>query len=127
MDSAGNVSSTLSDCKILGNFYGGGNLATVDGDVTSTLTNTQVTGSVFGAGYSAAIPTFQVHDKSTVSFPSITAGVITDGYIGYDSKVYEWTNEKLEGKDEAYMKAHPTYEKDGKWYCYTWNSLDDLG
>ena len=123
----GNVSSTLSDCKILGNFYGGGNLATVDGDVTSTLTNTQVTGSVFGAGYSAAIPTFQVHDKSTVSFPSITAGVITDGYIGYDSKVYEWTNEKLEGKDEAYMKAHPTYEKDGKWYCYTWNSLDDLG
>ena len=123
----GNVSSTLSDCKILGNFYGGGNLATVDGDVTSTLTNTQVDGSVFGAGYSAAIPTFQVHDKSTVSFPSITAGVITDGYIGYDSKVYEWTNEKLEGKDEAYMKAHPTYEKDGKWYCYTWNSLDDLG
>lgn len=123
----GNVSSTLSDCKILGNFYGGGNLATVDGNVTSTLTNTQVAGSVFGAGYSAAIPTFQVHDKSTVSFPSITAGVITDGYIGYDSKVYEWTNEKLEGKDEAYMKAHPTYEKDGKWYCYTWNSLDDLG
>ena len=123
----GNVSSTLSDCKILGNFYGGGNLATVDGNVTSTLTNTQVAGSVFGAGYSAAIPTFQVHDKSTVSFPSITAGVITDGYIGYDSKVYEWTNEKLEGKDEAYMKAHPTYEKDGKWYCYTWNSLNDLG
>lgn len=123
----GNVSSTLSDCKILGNFYGGGNLATVDGNVTSTLTNTQVAGSVFGAGYSAAIPTFQVHDKSTVSFPSITAGVITDGYIGYDSKVYEWTNEKLEGKDEAYMKAHPTYEKDGKWYCYTWNSLDNLG
>ena len=123
----GDVSSTLSDCKILGNFYGGGNLATVDGKVTSTLTNTQVDGSVFGAGYSAAIPTFQVHDKSTVSFPSITAGVITDGYIGYDSKVYEWTNEKLEGKDEAYMKAHPTYEKDGKWYCYTWNSLDDLG
>ena len=120
----GNVSSTLSDCKILGNFYGGGNLATVDGNVTSTLTNTQVDGSVFGAGYSAAIPTFQVHDKSTASFPSITAGVITDGHIGYDDKVYEWTNEKLEGKDEAYMKAHPTYEKDGKWYCYTWNSLD---
>lgn len=123
----GDVSSTLSDCKILGNFYGGGNLATVDGNVTSTLTNTQVDGSVFGAGYSAAIPTFQVHDKNQVTFPSITAGVITDGHIGYDDKVYEWTNEKLEGKDEAYMKAHPTYEKDGKWYCYTWNSLDDLG
>ena len=123
----GDVSSTLSDCKILGNFYGGGNLATVDGNVTSTLTNTQVAGSAFGAGYSAAIPTFQVHDKSKATFPSITAGVITDGHIGYGDKVYEWTNEKLEGKDEAYMKAYPTYEKDGKWYCYTWNSLDDLG
>lgn len=123
----GDVSSTLSDCKILGNFYGGGNLATVDGNVTSTLTNTQVAGSAFGAGYSAAIPTFQVHDKSKATFPSITAGVITDGHIGYGDKVYEWTNEKLEGKDEAYMKAYPTYEKDGKWYCYTWNSLDNLG
>lgn len=123
----GDVSSTLSDCKILGNFYGGGNLATVDGNVTSTLTNTQVAGSAFGAGYSAAIPTFQVHDKSKATFPSITAGVITDGHIGYGDKVYEWTNEKLEGKDEAYMKAHPTYEKDGKWYCYTWNSLENLG
>ncbi len=123
----GDVSSTLSDCKILGNFYGGGNLATVDGNVTSTLTNTQVDGSVFGAGYSAAIPTFQVHDKSKATFPSITAGVITDGHIGYGDKVYEWTNEKLEGKDEAYMKANPTYEKDGKWYCYTWNSLENLG
>jgi len=126
----GNVSNTLSNCKILNNFYGGGNLATVDGDVTSTLTNTTVNGSVFGAGYSAAIPTFQVHDKSTAVFPSITAGVITDGHIDYDSKVYEWTND-LNGKTEDERKADPTYSKvvDGKtkWYCYTWNPLVNLG
>ena len=122
----GNVSNTLSNCKILNNFYGGGNLATVDGTVTSTLTNTVVDGSAFGAGYSAAIPTFQVHDKSTASFPSITAGVITDGHIDHNSNVYEWTND-LNGKTEAQRKADPTYEKDGKWYCYTWNSLDNLG
>lgn len=124
----GNVSNTLSDCKILNNFYGGGNLATVDGTVTSTLTNTVVDGSVFGAGYSAAIPTFKVHDKDTKVFPSINAGVITDGHIDYDSKVYEWTNDSdTEAHDAAYMKAHPTYQKDGKWYCYTWNSLENLG
>ena len=126
----GNVSNTLSNCKILNNFYGGGNLATVDGDVTSTLTNTTVNGCVFGAGYSAAIPTFQVHDKSTAVFPSITAGVITDGHIDYDSKVYEWTND-LNGKTEDERKADPTYSKvvDGKtkWYCYTWNPLVNLG
>ena len=23
--------------------------------------------------------------------------------------------------------ASPAYQKDGKWYCYTWNSLENLG
>lgn len=126
----GDIESTLNNCKVLGNFYGGGNLASVSGNVTSTLTDTQVDGNVFGAGYSAAIPTFQVHDKDNASFPSMDdAGTITDGYIAYGSRVYEWTN-NLDGEaghDPAYMKAHPTYQKDGKWYCYTWNSLENLG
>lgn len=128
----GDVESILENCKVLGNFYGGGNLATVNGNVTSTLTNTKVDGSVFGAGYSAAIPTFQVHDKANRVFPLINdAGIITEGHIPYAVTEYEWTNEKLEGKDDTYMKAHPTYSKEvggeTKWYCYTWNSLENLG
>ena len=126
----GDVSNTLENCKVLGNFYGGGNLATVAGDVTSTLTNTKVNGNVFGAGFSAAIPTFQVHNKDGKTFPSINdAGVITEGHIPYASTVYEWTNnlDGVSGHDAAYMKAHPTYQKNGKWYCYTWNSLANLG
>ena len=127
----GNVSNTLSECKILNNFYGGGNLATVDGDVTSTLTDTEVDGDVFGAGYSAAIPTFQVHDKDNKTFPSMDfAGTITDGHIPYASTVYEWTND-LNGMSIDARKASPTYSKTvggvTKWYCYTWNSLENLG
>lgn len=128
----GNVSNTLSGCTIEGNFYGGGNLATVNGTVTSSLTNTTVKGNVFGAGFSAQIPTFSVHDKTDVSFPSIDyAGTITDGTIGYvkDGTVireYEWTNDK-NGKTDAQIYSDPTYKKDGKWYCYTWNSLENLG
>lgn len=141
----GNVSNTLTDCTVNTNFFGGGNLATVDGTVTSTLTSTKVKENVFGAGYSASIPTFTVHDKTSTEtkFPSMDfAGTITDGYIpnkkeGNDDIEYEWTD-KLDGKenhDATYMKAHPTYQKtvvvDGeevqKWYCYTWNSLDNLG
>ena len=124
----GNVTNTLTDCTIENNFYGGGNLATVNGTVTSTLTSTTVKGNAFGAGYSADIPTFQVHDKSTKVFPSITAGVITDGHIDNDDKVYKWTND-LYGKTEDERKASPTYQKEGdpQWYCYTWNSLKDLG
>ena len=122
----GDVENTLTDCTINKNFYGGGNLGSVVGDVTSTLTNSTIHGSAYGGGYSASIPTFQVQDKSTVVFPSIKAGVISDGHIDYDSKVYEWTND-LNGMSEANRKQHPTYEKDGKWYCYTWNSLENLG
>jgi hypothetical protein len=124
----GDVENELDNCTVLNNFYGGGNLASVSGNVTSTLTNTKVNGSVFGAGYSAAIPTFQVHDKGSKVFPSLDkAGTVVDGYIPYAPTVYEWTN-KLDGDhDEAYMKEHPTYEKDGKNYCYTWNSLENLG
>lgn len=128
----GNVTNTLTDCTVESNFYGGGNLATVNGTVTSTLINTTVKGNAFGAGFSAAIPTFSVHNKSSVSFPSIDdAGTITDGSIDYvrDEGVirkYEWTND-LNGMTEAGRKASPGYQKDGKWYCYTWNSLANLG
>lgn len=125
----GNTTNILDDCTITTDFYGGGNLGTVVGFVTSTLTGCTVKGSAFGAGYSAAIPTFQVHNKDSKNCPSIDdAGIITPGHIDYDSKVYEWTNDPDdESHNEAYMKEHPTYQKDGKWYCYTWNSLDNLG
>ena len=143
----GNVSNTLTDCTINTNFFGGGNLATVNGTVTSTLTNTKVKENVFGAGYSASIPTFTVQNKESDDNPRTPpsmdfAGTITDGYIpnkkeGNDDIEYEWTNE-LDGEDDhdaAYMKDHPAYQKtvvvDGeevqKWYCYTWNSLANLG
>lgn len=128
----GDVESTLTDCTVKTNFYGGGNLATVIGKVTSTLTNTKVDGNVFGAGYSAAIPTFSIHDKENKTFPSMDfAGTITDGSIPYvkDGEIirqYEWTND-LNGKTEEERKADPAYQKDGKWYCYTWNKLENLG
>ncbi|MBO5613313.1 MAG: chitobiase/beta-hexosaminidase C-terminal domain-containing protein [Prevotella sp.] len=55
-----NVTSTLTDCVINGNFYGGGSLGKVEGPATSTLTNCDVRGNVYGAGYSAALPTVEV-------------------------------------------------------------------
>lgn len=55
-----NVTSNLTNCTVMGNFYGGGSLGKVDGPVNSTLTNCKVLGSVFGAGFSASIPTVQV-------------------------------------------------------------------
>lgn len=48
------VSSTLTNCIINGNFYGGGKLGKVVGDITSVLDGCTVNGNVFGAGYSAS-------------------------------------------------------------------------
>lgn len=59
-----NVTSTLTDCTITNNFYGGGSLGKVDGPVTSTLDGCIVNGNVFGAGFSASLPTVEVDDVS---------------------------------------------------------------
>ena len=55
-----NVTSTLTGCKITGNFYGGGSLGKVEGPVTSTLTNCELQGNAFGAGFSASLPPVEV-------------------------------------------------------------------
>lgn len=64
------VSSTLTNCTVTGNFYGGGSLGKVAGDVTSTLTNCTVGGNVFGAGYSASLPTIKVRDSGFSKAPN---------------------------------------------------------
>ena len=57
-----NATSTLTDCTVLNNFYGGGNLGKVKGDIVSLLTNCTVKGNVFGAGQSATVPDVEVFD-----------------------------------------------------------------
>ena len=74
-----NVTSSLTDCTIIGNFYGGGSLGKVEGDVTSTLTNCTVNGSVFGAGYSASLPPVEVMN---------TGGFLTEPYYYTDLGTY---------------------------------------
>lgn len=60
----GNVTSTLTDCTVTSNFYGGGSLGKVAGTVTSTLTNCTVLGNVYGAGFSASLPIVEVDSIS---------------------------------------------------------------
>ena len=128
----GNITNTLNDCTIKGSFYGGGNLGNVNGDIISTLTDTKVYGSAFGGGYSASIPSFPIHDKANAVFPTRDfTGVITDGHIPYlkdndEIRQYTWTNKIPPGRTESNAKDAPTFQKDGKYYCYTWVSLANL-
>lgn len=129
------VTNIITDCIFNGNFYGGGNLGAVGGNVTSTLQgHTIVQGSVFGAGFSASIPTFQVHDKSTVVYPyRDKSGFIHDGSLQHSSIKYHWIHDVPSdwGKTpNVNTKTDLVFQypaDNGEWYVYTPVSLTGLG
>ena len=138
----GTVSNTLIGCIIKHNYYSGGNLGNVDGNVTSTLTDCTVLGNAYGAGFSASIPHFPVHDKSLVTFPMRDkAGVCHNGSVGYrkdgdEIRQYTWcyknptTNVVTPAGvviPNGVSTSKPVFQYDGKWYCYTTVSLENLG
>ena len=143
----GDVSNTLTDCTVTGNFFGGGNLANVTGDVTSILKGeTHIYGSAFAAGYSASIPSFPVHDKSTVKIPTHDASgnVNEQGSLDYyqdggKNRMYTWCYKNASGKvlpegvviPEGYSagtKQKSVFQdNNGKWYVLTTESLEGLG
>ncbi len=68
------VSSSLKNCTIDSNFYGGGSLGKVVDSVTSMLDNCTVMGNVFGAGFSASLPTIQVRNGGFTKNPNYNKG-----------------------------------------------------
>ena len=125
----GNVTSTLTDCTINTNFYGGGFLGGVTGNVTSTLNNCTVKGAVFGAGYSASAGIVNIYNKDKVPpVPNIYTGMIKP-QSGGTFTTYEWTNNKKFGT-KTLSTGSPTIlnpNDDGINYIYTEVSLENLG
>ena len=103
-----NVTSTLTGCKITGNFYGGGSLGKVDGPVASTLTNCEVQGSVFGAGFSASLPSVEVDATgfATEPFYYTDLGTYREGVKG-PTTTYTW--EKKTGNSWVDNTNHILY------------------
>ena len=115
-----NVISSLTNCTITKNFYGGGSLGKVAGNATSTLHNCQVHGNVFGAGFSAAVPTAEVFPASGfVSEPNYNekTGVFKKGVFP-DGVEYTWSNDK---------DPSTTTLDDDNHLIYTDVDLNDLG
>ena len=125
----GNVKSTLTDCAINTNFYGGGFLGGVTGDVTSTLNNCKVTGSVFGAGYSASAGTVSISNTDKIPPVANVYTAMIKPQSGGTSTKYYWTNETTFGTTTL-STSSPAIENpndDGKNYFYTEIPLDNLG
>ena len=74
----GSVTNLLTDCHILGDFYGAGCQGKVSGTVTSTLTGCTLDGDAYGGGYKAVSnevnvytvtqPTYSVYTRETGIF-----------------------------------------------------------
>ena len=111
------VTSTLTGCKITGNFYGGGSLGKVDGPVTSTLTNCEVQGSAFGAGFSASLPSVEVD----------ATGFTTEPYYYQDLGTYR---EGVKGSTTTYTwqkKTGDSWVDNTNHILYTTEDLTHLG
>ena len=125
----GNVTSTLTDCTINTNFYGGGFLGGVKGNVTSTLNNCTVKGAAFGAGYSASAGTVNIYNKDKEPpVPNTYTGMIKP-QSGGTFTTYEWTNNETFGT-KTLSTGSPTIlnpNDDGINYIYTEVSLENLG
>ena len=88
-----NVASTLVNCTVKQDFYGGGCLGAVVGDVKSTLTNCNIMGSAFAGGFSASIPTSMIRKAVPVSVPTYNqnSGVFNKDVLpAYEE--YSWSS-----------------------------------
>ena len=83
------VNSTLTNCIIKKDYYGGGSLGNVIGKATSILNGCEVEGNVFGGGYSASKPKVPVRKAGFTNIPKIDvdAGVFDMGEMS-DAEEY---------------------------------------
>ena len=65
------VTSTLKQCTIENNFYGGGSLGAVTGTATSVLESCTVKGNAYGAGFSATLPIIEVRSGGFTKKPNL--------------------------------------------------------
>ena len=87
------VESTLKNCIIENNYYGGGSLGKVVGTITSELDGCTVKGNVFGAGYSASLPTLEVRDAGFTNDPKYNSasGMFEPGVFS-GTTTFTWKN-----------------------------------
>ena len=117
------VNSTLTNCKINQNFYGGGNRGKVNGKATSTLLDCQVTGNVFGAGYSASDATVDVREggfNNKIPQINMNTGLFEEGTLS-NATTYTWHQGNVTDGNSAIETVG------GQNYIYTPWDLSTLG
>ena len=117
------VSSTLTDCTITENFYGGGNRGKVNGKATSTLEDCDIAGNVFGAGFSAAEATVDIRNggfNGKTPQINLETGLFEEGVLT-GTTTYTWTQGSVSDGNTAIATVG------GKNVIYTTKDLTTLG
>lgn len=98
----GNVTNTLQNCTIIGDFYGGGCQGTVDGSVNSTLTNCIIQRNAFGGGYKAAANEVKVYpaDKPKYSVYNKETGIFSE-FGTVEPETYTWQHDNKYDSDPS--------------------------
>ena len=93
-----NVSSTLTNCTLEHDFYGGGCQGMVNGTITNTLTNCTVTGNVFGGGYKASATPIDVYPTTQPTYAVFKAaeGLFTE-FGTTEPETYSWVAGSTDG------------------------------
>ena len=97
------VTSTLTNCTITNDLYGGGNLGTVRGNIETTLTNCTVGGNAYAGGFSAEIPYCEVFTSEAPKMPIYNkfTGLYTDGVIDRTkSSFLKWSSDETNESDK---------------------------
>lgn len=97
------VTSTLTNCTITNDLYGGGNLGTVMGNIETKLTNCTVGGNAYAGGFSAEIPYCEVFTSEAPKMPIYNkfTGLYTDGVIDRTkSSFLKWSSDETSESDK---------------------------
>lgn len=114
------ISSTLNNCTVLYDFYGGGCQGRVKGNITSELTNCRILGNAFAGGYTAAATPISVYpiDPPTYSKYIKALGSFTP-FGTIPPETYKW-------KQATDGHAAGTVDTENK-YIYTDVDMSKMG
>ena len=119
-----NVNSTLTNCIVNQDFYGGGSSGKVAGTATSKLDGCIVHGNVFGAGYKSEVEKVNIRNGGFVEVPKYnsSSGMFEAATLS-GTTPYEWKNVDSMPRDgETGIE-----ETDGKKYIQTKADFNTLG
>lgn len=104
-----NVSSTLTNCTLEHDFYGGGCQGMVNGTITNILNNCTVVGSVFGGGYKASATPINVYPTTQPTYAVFKAaeGLFTE-FGTTEPEVYSWVQSNTNGTVDQTAKTIST-------------------